>query len=70
VPVAASGDSSRKRRVLVEQQLDALARQQLAAVVVAFQVLGAAAGAGERHLLVELGELREHAGPVLLEGVR
>src|SRR4030095_11264997 len=44
-------------RVAVEQQLDALARHELAALAVALDVLRAAPGACDRELLVEEGEL-------------
>ena len=49
-----------ERRVLVEQQLDALAGEQLAALVVALGVLRPAAGDRLGVLGVDLGELGEH----------
>src|SRR5439155_15296653 len=49
-----------ERRVAVEEQLDALARQQLLPLAVAAHVLLAAAGARERQLLLEQADLLEH----------
>ena len=49
-----------ERRVLVEEQLDALAGEQLAALVVALGVLRPAAGDRLGVLGVDLGELGEH----------
>ena len=51
-------------RVLVAEQLDALAREQLAAGVVALDVAGAAAEAGLGEQRVDLGEAGEHRLPV------
>ena len=53
-----------ERRALVDEQLDPLAGQQLAAGVVALDVLLAASGHGLRHLGLEVGELRQHRLPV------
>ena len=47
--------------VPVEQQLDPLAGEQFAAPAVPLDVGGAAAGAGHVELLLEDGQLREHA---------
>ena len=63
VEVGAPGGERRQleeRRVGVEQQLDALAGEQLAALVVPLDVLRAAAGERLGVLGVELGELGEH----------
>ena len=49
-----------ERRPLVDEQLDPLARQQLAARVVPLDVLLPAAGHRPRDLGLELGELRHH----------
>src|SRR5439155_6166733 len=47
-------------RVAVEEQLDALARQQLLPLAVAAHVLLAAAGARQRQLLLQGADLLEH----------
>ena len=60
----ASGDSSRNGASRVEQQLDALAREQLAARVVALDVALAAAGARLVEQLLEARHLLEHGGAV------
>ena len=49
-----------ERRALVEQQLDALAREQLAALAVALVVALTAAVDGLRLLRVEIGDLLQH----------
>ena len=67
MPQAGQRRELEEGRVAVEQQLDALARQQLAALAVALDVLLAAAGARQRELLVEVGDLlekRRAVGPV------
>ena len=53
-----------QRGVAVDEQLDALAAQQLAALAVALDVLVAAAVVDERQLAVVLGEQLEQVGPV------
>ena len=53
-----------QRGVGVDEQLDALAAQQLAALAVAGDVLVAAAVVDERQLAVVLGEQRQQVGPV------
>src|SRR5262249_13309686 len=58
-----------KRRVGIEQQLDALAGHELAALPMPFDVLRTASRARERKLLVEVGELLEECGPVALVGL-
>ena len=52
MPHAASGESSRNGELSVEQQLDPLARQELAAGPVALDVALAAADPGEVELLL------------------
>ena len=59
-PQPASGRELEERRSLVDEQLDPLARQQLAAGVVALDVALAAAGDRLGVLGVEGGELLEH----------
>ena len=59
-PQPASGDSSRNAEPGVEEQLDPLARGQLAAGVVAVDVLLPAARHRDRVLGVEVGELLQH----------
>ena len=56
-------------RVAIEQQLDALARHQLAALEVALHVLLAAARAHERELLVQDADLLEEPLAVLAIGL-
>jgi hypothetical protein len=46
--------------VAIEQELDALADEQLAAVPMALHVLGPASGKRQREQLVDLGEPLEH----------
>ena len=67
VPHAASGDSSSSGASAIDEQLDPLAAQQLAALAVAGDVLVAAAVVDEGQLAVVLGEQREQVGPVGLE---
>jgi hypothetical protein len=69
VPQAASGAISRKGRIAVEQQLDALARHQLAACEVPLDVLLTAGGAQQLELLVQEADLLEKAGAIGLEGL-
>jgi hypothetical protein len=64
LPHAASGESSRNGRARVEQRLDALAGEHLAALAVAGDVLRAAAAVHLRELLVVRGHLGEHRGAV------
>ncbi len=55
-----------ERRPAIEQQFDPFADEQLAAVVVPVDVLGAAAGDGLRVLDVERGHLLEQVGTIRL----
>ena len=64
VPHAASGDSSSSGASRVDEQLDPLAAQQLAALAVALDVLVAAAVVDEGELAVVLGEQLEQVGAV------
>ncbi len=59
-----------KRRIAVEQQLDALARHQLAPPDVPLHVLLAAAGAHQLELFVQECDLLEKPGPILPVGLR
>ena len=63
-PQPASGEQLEERRAGVDEQLDPLAWQQLAAGVVAVDVLLSAAGHRLGVLGVEVGELLEHRLPV------
>src|SRR5213078_1625499 len=56
-----------ERRVRVEQELDALASKQLAALPVPLDVLVSPAGACQRELRLDLGELLEQSRPSLRE---
>jgi hypothetical protein len=65
------GGQLQQRRVPVDQELDALAGQQPAALVVALRVPGAAARPGQLELLVQRadgGQLAGPVGPVRLAG--
>ena len=71
VPQAASAGQLQQRRVPVDQQLEALAGQQLAAVVVPLGVLRATAGPGQLQLLVQGrdgGQLALPVGQVAVAG--
>ena len=64
VPQAARGDELEEGRVPVEQQLDALAGQQLAPLAVALHVALAAPGPGQGQLLVDRVDRLEQGAPV------
>src|SRR5262249_3575203 len=59
-----------KRGVAVEQELDAIADDQLASLAVARHAPLAATAAHERLLYLDLGEEGQHVPPVLLEALR
>ena len=69
VPQPASGPSSRNGASAVEQELDALADEELAALAVPGHAPLAAARAGQRELRLDLGEERQHVLPVPAEAL-